>query len=72
MTKIVCPNCATVVDHGGVADELLAMMGGGKLSVRCPRCRVEIDVPPAGERRSEAEGPLIARWTVAEGTSTAG
>jgi endogenous inhibitor of DNA gyrase (YacG/DUF329 family) len=54
MIKIVCPSCATVVDHGGVADELLAMMGGGILSVRCPGCGLEIDLPPDPDPRDTA------------------
>jgi phage FluMu protein Com len=55
MMKIVCPNCATVLDHGGVADDLLAMMGGvGILSVRCPGCGVDIDLPPDPDPRETA------------------
>ena len=46
MTTIVCPACATATDHGGVADDLLAMVGGGMLSVRCPDCGAEINLRP--------------------------
>ncbi len=59
MTKIVCPACATAVDHGGVADELLAIIGGGNLTVRCPGCSTEVDVA-ASDPEPYDPGPIAA------------
>ncbi len=64
MTKMVCPACAAAVDHGGVADELLAIIGGGNLTVRCPGCSTEVDVAasdpePYDPGRIDDDDPLV-------------
>jgi hypothetical protein len=42
--KIVCPECAFVIDAGDVPDTLLSVIGDGTLTVRCPGCGTEIEL----------------------------
>jgi hypothetical protein len=37
-----------IVDVGGVADTLLASIGGSTLTVRCPGCSTEIELSAPG------------------------
>ena len=63
--KITCPACARITDLGDVPNVLLASIGSGSLTVRCPRCGVEIELAP------ELVAPeLVATLSIAGKTVT--
>jgi hypothetical protein len=62
----VCPTCGAAVDVGSVAGSLLAIIGGGNLTVRCPGCSTEI-VLAAHDPEPYDPGPIddddpLAPW----------
>jgi phage FluMu protein Com len=59
--KITCPKCALVIDAGDVPDSLLPLVGDGILSVRCPKCRSEIELIPIDASLSFAGS--TSTWT---------